>query len=69
MTMSDGIANRMFAWPVCEDVLAEHGNVYCSPHWGLNPGPSGYKTADLPLSYEGECPILAYTRIDVVFHF
>ena len=24
-----------------------------SPHWGLNPGPSVYKTDALPLSYEG----------------
>ena len=26
-----------------------------SPHWGLNPGPSVYKTDALPLSYRGEC--------------
>ena len=25
----------------------------CSPHWGLNPGPSVYKTDALPLSYRG----------------
>ena len=25
----------------------------CSPHWGLNPGPSVYKTDALPLSYKG----------------
>ena len=24
-----------------------------SPHWGLNPGPSVYRTDDLPLSYKG----------------
>ena len=24
-----------------------------SPHWGLNPGPSVYKTDALPLSYRG----------------
>lgn len=26
-----------------------------SPHWGLNPGPSVYKTDALPLSYRGRC--------------
>ena len=26
-----------------------------SPHWGLNPGPSVYKTDALPLSYRGIC--------------
>jgi len=26
-----------------------------SPHWGLNPGPSVYKTDALPLSYRGNC--------------
>ena len=26
-----------------------------SPHWGLNPGPSVYKTDALPLSYRGSC--------------
>ena len=25
-----------------------------SPHWGLNPGPSVYKTDALPLSYRGD---------------
>ena len=30
--------------------LALHGT---SPHWGLNPGPSVYKTDALPLSYRG----------------
>ena len=27
-----------------------------SPHWGLNPGPSVYKTDALPLSYRGTGP-------------
>ena len=27
-----------------------------SPHWGLNPGPSVYKTDALPLSYRGDGP-------------
>ena len=27
-----------------------------SPHWGLNPGPSVYKTDALPLSYRGAGP-------------
>ena len=27
-----------------------------SPHWGLNPGPSVYKTDALPLSYKGHVP-------------
>ena len=26
-----------------------------SPHWGLNPGPSVYRTDALPLSYRGMC--------------
>ena len=29
----------------------------CSPHWGLNPGPSVYKTDALPLSYRGSCSV------------
>ena len=28
-------------------------NCIRSPHWGLNPGPSVYKTDALPLSYRG----------------
>ena len=28
---------------------------FAKPHWGLNPGPSVYKTDALPLSYRGLC--------------
>ena len=28
-----------------------------SPHWGLNPGPSVYKTDALPLSYRGHATV------------
>ena len=34
-----------------------------SPHWGLNPGASVYKTDALPLSYRGSCWILIRTSI------
>jgi hypothetical protein len=33
----------------CEQTQKEE----ISPHWGLNPGPSVYKTDALPLSYRG----------------
>ena len=31
------------------------GHINTSPHWGLNPGPSVYKTDALPLSFRGRC--------------
>ena len=38
-------------WNVCRGRL--DALVQKSPHWGLNPGPSVYKTDALPLSYRG----------------
>ena len=52
--------------PACECVMSAHNATLSSgcskanwrviansPHWGLNPGPSVYKTDALPLSYRG----------------
>ena len=43
-----------------ENAFALHAKIFSltnaiSPHWGLNPGPSVYKTDALPLSYRGIC--------------
>ena len=38
---------------VCVKILSLKHNI--SPHWGLNPGPSVYRTDALPLSYRGIC--------------
>ena len=43
-----------------ENAFALYGKILSlinaiSPHWGLNPGPSVYKTDALPLSYRGIC--------------
>ena len=35
--------------------ILQVANMPLSPHWGLNPGPSVYKTDALPLSYRGRC--------------
>ena len=36
------------SWWICDTMKVK------SPHWGLNPGPSVYKTDALPLSYRGD---------------
>ena len=38
-----------------------------SPHWGLNPGPSVYKTDALSLSYRGRCDF-HHTMCHKAFH-
>ena len=35
-------------------IVNQCGHCTISPHWGLNPGPSVYKTDALPLSYRGD---------------
>ena len=37
--------------------------VAISLHWGLNPGPSVYKTDALPLSYRGRCSNVSFDNI------
>ena len=39
----------------CMGWSSENPHFRKSPHWGLNPGPSVYKTDALPLSYRGLC--------------
>ena len=41
----------------------EKKNIYVdkkSPHWGLSPGPSVYRTDALPLSYRGTSDVLRF---------
>jgi hypothetical protein len=50
-TIMDALPARRKGMPVS---LHEHNKIMpVSPHWGLNPGPSVYKTDALPLSYRG----------------
>ena len=44
----------------CNCAAFRRGEKHQSPHWGLNPGPSVYKTDALPLSYRGNwCEVRA----------